>query len=169
MGLASLKFLLKIALESGWWHIILTQSNLFDVKLPSKSCTQDSIAYLNWTFLGNSEVPIGILTQQWNIIIFKRKIIFKGSFSHCYVSLPGCIQQVFLDVVSGKPTASSVTCFDHLHQLTSPTAASRVAVWSGWVCSLEYRRATLKCRCFLHLTLFMSLICVKYEIQNAFP
>ena len=33
-------------------------------------------------------LPSGKLTQQWNIIIFDRNYIFKGSIFHCYVRLP---------------------------------------------------------------------------------
>ena len=35
-------------------------------------------------------VTSGQLTWQWNITIFNRKSIFKGSIFHCYVSLPEC-------------------------------------------------------------------------------
>ncbi len=35
-------------------------------------------------------LPSGKLTWQWNIPVFHRKYIFKGSIFHCYVSLPEC-------------------------------------------------------------------------------
>ncbi len=36
-------------------------------------------------------LPSGNLTWQWNITIFNRKYIFKGSIFHCYVRLPECM------------------------------------------------------------------------------
>ena len=41
------------------------------------------------TFVG--DIPVGKLTWQWNIPMFNRKYIFKGSSFHCYVRLPECI------------------------------------------------------------------------------
>ena len=37
-------------------------------------------------------LPSGKLTWQWKIPILCRKYIFQWSISHCYVSLPECIQ-----------------------------------------------------------------------------
>ena len=69
-------------------------------------------------------------------------------------------------LLPGQTTlAALITCIN-LHSTDCRLECSRL-FWMGLQFGMQ--KGNVKRRCFLHLTLFMSLICVKYEIQNAFP